>query len=110
MKQEALHAVSSFTEEKREGRRPKLEELHTHIHARKGTKPGEPRSSGSPEFVDPMSNQRLEIRILKKQNKDLKTKMEDERAAAEAQRAADMQAWHKTLNDRLDSFAQNYPP
>ena len=36
--------------------------------------------------------------------------MEDERATAEAQRAADMQAWHKTLNDRLESFAQNYPP
>ena len=36
--------------------------------------------------------------------------MEDERAAAEAQRAADIQAWHKTLNDRLESFAQNYVP
>ena len=36
--------------------------------------------------------------------------MEDERAAAEAQRAADMQAWNKTLNDRLESFAQKYPP
>lgn len=51
-----------------------------------------------------------EIWILKKQKDDLKTKMEDERAAAEAQRAADMQAWHKTLNDRLESFAQNFPP
>ncbi|PWA54930.1 hypothetical protein CTI12_AA430850 [Artemisia annua] len=127
--------------EKREGRRLKLEELHTHTHARKGTKPGEPGSSWSPEFVDPMSKQRMddfdawkgvatsngghvlgagstndpafvltgipgpgsvygthtcssyeEIRIMKKQNDALKTKMEDERAAAEAQKAADMQA------------------
>ena len=47
---------------------------------------------------------------MKKQNEDLKTKMEDERAAAEAQRAADIQAWHKTLNDRLESFTKNYVP
>ena len=48
--------------------------------------------------------------ILKQQNEDLKTNMEDERAAAEAQRAADIQDWHKTLNDRLESFAKNYVP
>ena len=36
--------------------------------------------------------------------------MEDDRIAAEAQRVADQLAWHKTLNDRLESFAKNYPP
>nr|GEU86408.1 hypothetical protein [Tanacetum cinerariifolium] len=43
-----------------------------------------------------------EIRILKKQNDDLKKKMED----AEAQRVADQLVLHQTLND----FAKNYPP
>nr|GFA01909.1 hypothetical protein [Tanacetum cinerariifolium] len=42
-----------------------------------------------------------EIRILKKQNDDLKKKMKD----AEAQRVADQLALHKTLKD----FAKNYP-
>ncbi|GJS62521.1 ribonuclease H-like domain-containing protein [Tanacetum coccineum] len=51
-----------------------------------------------------------DIRILKKQNDDPKKMMEDEREATEAQKAADLLAWHKTLNDRLESFAQNYPP
>ncbi|GJZ76734.1 AP-2 complex subunit alpha-1-like protein [Tanacetum coccineum] len=40
----------------------------------------------------------LDIRILKKQNDDLKKRMEDERAATEAQKGADLLAWHKTLN------------
>ncbi|GJV29093.1 hypothetical protein Tco_1385541 [Tanacetum coccineum] len=48
-----------------------------------------------------------EIRILKQQNDDLKKKMEDERVDAEAQRVADQLVWHKTLNDRLESFAKN---
>nr|GEY32094.1 RNA-directed DNA polymerase, eukaryota, reverse transcriptase zinc-binding domain protein [Tanacetum cinerariifolium] len=43
-----------------------------------------------------------EIRILKKQNDDLKKKMKD----AEVQRVADQLALHKTLKD----FAKNYPP
>jgi hypothetical protein len=33
----------------------KLIELHTKVHTRKGTKPGEPGSSGTTEFVDPMA-------------------------------------------------------
>lgn len=33
--------------------------------------------------------------------------MEDQRVAAEAQRAADQLAWHKTLNERFESFAKN---
>ncbi|GKA31261.1 hypothetical protein Tco_0717566 [Tanacetum coccineum] len=45
-----------------------------------------------------------------KQNDDVKKRMEDERAATEAQRGVDLLAWHKTLNDRLESFSQNYPP
>ncbi|GKD71455.1 hypothetical protein Tco_1325545 [Tanacetum coccineum] len=46
--------------EKKKGRRVKLVELHTQVHAKKGTKPGEPGSSGIPEFVDPISKQRLD--------------------------------------------------
>ncbi|GJV25479.1 hypothetical protein Tco_1378174 [Tanacetum coccineum] len=45
-----------------------------------------------------------------KQNDDVKKRMEDERAATRAQREADLLAWHKTLNDRLESFSHNYPP
>ncbi|GJS04144.1 transposase, Ptta/En/Spm [Tanacetum coccineum] len=174
--------------EKKKERRVKLVELHTEVHTKKGTKPGEPRSSGILEFVDPMSKQRLdeyskiisekhvenkentdidengsksppdefevwkgvatsnrghvlgvgltidlafvligtirsgsiyvthtcspyeEIRILKKKNDDLKKKIEDEREAAKAHKVADQLALHKTLNDRLESFAKNYPP
>ncbi|PWA76400.1 transposase, Ptta/En/Spm [Artemisia annua] len=165
--------------ENKTGRRVKLVELHTQVHTRKGTRPGEPGSSGTAEFDDysrlisekhveneenveidengsksppddfdvwkgvatsdrghvlgagstkdpafvltglpgsgsiyatHMCSPYEEIQILKKQNDDLKKKMEDERVAAEAQRAADMLAWHKTLNDRFESFAQNYPP
>ncbi|GKB58236.1 DWNN domain-containing protein, partial [Tanacetum coccineum] len=40
----------------------------------------------------------------------IQKKMEDERVAAEAQRVADQLALHKTLNDRLESFAKNYLP
>nr|GEV98851.1 hypothetical protein [Tanacetum cinerariifolium] len=142
----------------KKGRKVKLIELHTTVHTKKGTKPGEPGSSEISEFVDPISKQRLdeyskiiskknkeneenteidengsksppddfevwkgvgtmgsgsiyathtcspyeEIRILQKQNDDLKKKMED----AKAQRVTDQLALHKTLND----FAKNYPP
>ncbi|GKC44509.1 transposase, Ptta/En/Spm [Tanacetum coccineum] len=46
--------------EKKKGRKVKLVELHTAVHTKKGTKPGEPGSSEIPEFVDPMSKQRLD--------------------------------------------------
>lgn len=41
------------------GRPVKLVELHTKVHTRKvkAPKPGEPESSGTPEFVDPVSKQ-----------------------------------------------------
>ncbi|GJU64888.1 hypothetical protein Tco_1246723 [Tanacetum coccineum] len=149
--------------EKKKRRKVKLVELHTAVHTKKGTKPGEPGSSEILKFVDPISKQRLnkeneenteidengsksppddfevwkgvgtsnrghvlgvgfttdpafvltgtmgsgsiyathtcspyeEIRILKKQNDDLKKKMED----AKAQRVADQLALQKTLND-----------
>ncbi|GJZ64106.1 hypothetical protein Tco_0620527 [Tanacetum coccineum] len=40
--------------EKKKGRKVKLVELHTEVHTKKGTKPGEPGSSGIIEFVDPI--------------------------------------------------------
>ncbi|GKA66411.1 transposase, Ptta/En/Spm, partial [Tanacetum coccineum] len=46
--------------EKKKGRKVKLVELHTAVHTKKGTKPGEPGSSGILEFVDPISKQRLD--------------------------------------------------
>ncbi|GKC84461.1 hypothetical protein Tco_1140178 [Tanacetum coccineum] len=47
------------TMEKKKGRRVKLVELHTQVHAKKGTKPGEPGTSEIPKFVDQMDKQRL---------------------------------------------------
>ncbi|GJU49466.1 hypothetical protein Tco_1219021 [Tanacetum coccineum] len=52
----------------------------------------------------------MEIRIMKKQNDDLTKKMEEERVAAKAQKEADLMEWKKTLDDRFESFAQNYSP
>ncbi|GKE71466.1 hypothetical protein Tco_1529538, partial [Tanacetum coccineum] len=46
--------------EKKKGRRVKLVELHTQVHAKKGTKPGEPRTSEILKFVDQMDKQRLD--------------------------------------------------
>ncbi|GJV24078.1 hypothetical protein Tco_1376773 [Tanacetum coccineum] len=43
-------------------------------------------------------------------NDDLKKKIKDEKEAVEAHRVVDQLALHKTLNDRLESFAKNYPP
>ncbi|GJR68977.1 hypothetical protein Tco_0015042 [Tanacetum coccineum] len=129
----------------------------TEVHTKKGTKPGEPGSSGFPEFVDPMSKQRLdeyskiisEKHVENEENTEidengsksppddfevwkgvatsnrghvlgvglttdpafvLTEKIEDDRVAAEAHRVVDQLALHKTLNDRLESFAKNYPP
>ncbi|GJV84442.1 hypothetical protein Tco_1524340 [Tanacetum coccineum] len=50
------------------------------------------------------------IQILKKQNDDLTKKMKEERVVAKAQREADLLEWQKRLNDRFESFAQNYSP
>ncbi|GKB53747.1 hypothetical protein Tco_0904500 [Tanacetum coccineum] len=41
---------------------------------------------------------------------DLAFVLIDEREAVEAHRVLDLLDLHKTLNDRLESFAKNYPP
>ncbi|GKE28733.1 transposase, Ptta/En/Spm [Tanacetum coccineum] len=58
--------------EKKKGRKVKLVELHTAVHTKKGTKPGEPGSSEIPEFVDPMSKQRLDeySKIISEKHKE----------------------------------------
>ncbi|GJX32255.1 transposase, Ptta/En/Spm [Tanacetum coccineum] len=139
--------------EKKKERTVKLVELHTKVHTKKGTKPGEPRSSGILEFVDPMSKQRFdeyskiisEKHVENKENTDIDENgsksppdefevwkgvatsnrghvlgvgltidlafvLIDEKEAVEAHRVVDQLALHKTLNDRLESFAKNYPP
>ncbi|GJZ94015.1 hypothetical protein Tco_0666218 [Tanacetum coccineum] len=55
-------------------------------------------------------NEDHEIQILKNQNDDLTKKMEEERVAAKAQRETDLLEWQKTLDDRFESFSQNYSP
>nr|GEW82552.1 hypothetical protein [Tanacetum cinerariifolium] len=58
--------------EKQKGRKVKLVELHTTVHTKKGTKPGEPGSSEISEFVDPISKQRLDeySKIISEKNKE----------------------------------------
>nr|GEV82502.1 hypothetical protein [Tanacetum cinerariifolium] len=57
---------------KAKGRKVKLVELHTSVHTKKRTKPGEPGSSEIPEFVDPISKQRLDeySKIISKKKKE----------------------------------------
>ncbi|GJV48826.1 hypothetical protein Tco_1439038 [Tanacetum coccineum] len=59
--------------------------------------------------IDENGSKRFEF-SKKGKHDDLKKKMEDDRVAAEAHRVVDQLALHKTLNDRLESFAKNYPP